>query len=282
MVRRRLDTELVRRRLASSRQHARLLVEAGAVLVSGATADKPSRLVDSGEPVVVQTAERRFASRGGEKLDAALTRFSVGVTGRHALDAGASTGGFTDCLLQRGAASVVAVDVGYGQLDPRLRADDRVTVVERTNVRYLDASSVGGPFGLVVADLSFISLTTVVPVLAGELSSPGAELVLLVKPQFEAGRRAVGRGRGVVRDPALWRQALEGAASALAAAGATIMGAMASPLAGPAGNVEFFLHACAHQGAADEARLAAAIDAALAEPPAITGARPARHSEDAD
>ena len=274
MVRRRLDSELVRRRLAVSREHARSLVEDGAVLVSGATADKPSRLVDSAEPVVVSGPGRRFVSRGGEKLEAALSAFGVDPAGHRALDAGASTGGFTDCLLQRGAICVVAVDVGYGQLDPRLRADPRVTAVERTNIRHLDLAAVGGPFDLVVGDLSFISLSSVAPVLARELAAPGADLVLLVKPQFEAGREEVRRGSGVVRDPAVRRQAIGRAASALVGAGATIMGAMASPLVGPAGNAEFFLHARAHEAAqADGGLLEAMLDEAVSAAPGSAGRR---------
>jgi 23S rRNA (cytidine1920-2'-O)/16S rRNA (cytidine1409-2'-O)-methyltransferase len=270
VIRRRLDTELVRRGLAESRQQARALVEEGAVLVAGAPAEKPGRLVGAGEPVVVHGLGARFVSRGGEKLDAALTSFEISLAGKRVLDAGASTGGFTDCLLQHGAAAVVAVDVGYGQLHPRLRADERVTVLERVNLRHLEAASVGRPFDMVVADLSFISLTTVVPLLAGELAAPGADLILLVKPQFEAGRQAVHRGRGVVRDPSLRRGALQGVASALAESGASIMGAMASPLLGPAGNAEFFLHARAQrtsEGALYGAELDAALDAALAEAP---------------
>jgi 23S rRNA (cytidine1920-2'-O)/16S rRNA (cytidine1409-2'-O)-methyltransferase len=275
VVRRRLDHELVRRGLAESGAQARSLVEAGAVLVSGAPADKPGRLVGEGEPVVV-VSPPPFVSRGGEKLDAALDAFAVAVDGRRALDAGASTGGFTDCLLQRGARTVVAVDVGHGQLHPRLRHDPRVSVVERTNVRSLRAPSVGGPFDVVSADLSFISVAAVAPVLAGELSRPGADVVVLVKPQFEAGREAVRRGRGVVRDPAVRRAALESAASALARAGATIMGAMASPILGPAGNAEFFLHARAHgSGGPGPSELAAMLDAALSCAPDAGPARPA-------
>jgi 23S rRNA (cytidine1920-2'-O)/16S rRNA (cytidine1409-2'-O)-methyltransferase len=213
------------------------------VLVGGAPADKPARLVDVADPIIVDADARRFVSRGGDKLDAALTRFGVSVVDRRCLDAGASTGGFTDCLLQRGAAHVVAVDVGYGQLHPRLRADPRVTVRERTNVRHLRADEVGGPFAVIVADLSFVSLTTVVPGLAGDLAGPGADVVVLVKPQFEAGRAEVSRGRGVVRDSAARRRALEDVASALVATGATIMGAVASPLLGPAGNAEYFVRA---------------------------------------
>jgi 23S rRNA (cytidine1920-2'-O)/16S rRNA (cytidine1409-2'-O)-methyltransferase len=165
------------------------------------------------------------------------------------LDAGASTGGFTDCLLQRGAAQVYAVDVGHGQLDPSLRSDPRVWVLERVNVRELDIAALRGvdpafsPCPLVVADLSFISLRTVAPALCGEVAASGADLVLLVKPQFEAGRAVVSRGKGVVRDPQVWAGALEGVASALVSAGTGIMGAMASPLTGASGNAEFLLHA---------------------------------------
>ncbi|HEY1443300.1 MAG TPA: TlyA family RNA methyltransferase [Acidimicrobiales bacterium] len=247
--RRRLDTELVRRDLAPSRNEARALVEAGSVLVSGAPADKPARLVAPGEPIVVLGPPSPYVSRGGQKLEAALDRFGVSIAGRRALDAGASTGGFTDCLLQRGAALVYAVDVGHGQLDPSLRADPRVCVLERVNVRDLDVATLQradpefSPVAVVVADLSFISLRTVAPALCGEVAAPGADLVVLVKPQFEAGRAVVSRGKGVVRDPAVWEGAIEGVASALVSAGTGIMGAMVSPLTGASGNVEFLLHA---------------------------------------
>lgn len=242
------------------------------MLVGGAPADKPGRLVADADPVVVTHDDARFVSRGGDKLDAALERFGINVAGRTALDAGASTGGFTDCLLQRGAAHVVAVDVGYGQLHPRLRADARVTVVERTNIRAADGRALGGPFEVVTADLSFISLTTVAPLLAGDLAAPGADVVVLVKPQFEAGRQAANRGRGVIRDPGLRRDALGRVASALVSAGATIMGAMASPVLGPAGNAEFLLWAEARSatGGSDAAATAARdamLDAAVAEAP---------------
>ncbi len=273
MVRRRLDHELVRRGLASSGEQARALVDDGAVLVNGAPADKPGRLVADDEALVVQSPQR-FVSRGGEKLDAALDRFEVVVAGRRALDAGASTGGFTDCLLQRGALQVVALDVGHGQLHPRLRHDPRVSVLERTNVRTVDTGAVDGPFELVTADLSFISLASVAPVLAGDLASPEADVVVLVKPQFEAGRQAVQRGRGVVRDPDVRRACLEQAASALTRAEATIMGAMASPLLGPAGNAEFFLHARAHGlRATSHQELSALIAAAVADAPDAGSAR---------
>lgn len=242
MPRRRLDTELVRRGLAPSRELAQDLIAAGSVLVGGSAADKPARMVADTDQLVVLAQASPFASRGGEKLDAALRRFEIDVAGRRALDAGASTGGFTDCLLQHGAGHVVAVDVGYGQLHPRLRADRRVTVLERTNVRFLSAADLGGRFDLVVADLSFISLRLVLPVLVTELSQPGADAVVLAKPQFEAGRQEVSKGRGVVRDPAVRRQALAEVASAAADCGASIMEVMASPVLGPAGNAEFLLH----------------------------------------
>lgn len=184
----------------------------------------------------------RFVSRGGDKLDAALERFDVAVAGRRAIDVGASTGGFTDCLLQRGADPVVAVDVGYGQLHERLRADERVRNHERTTVRRLDPATVGGPAGLVVADLSFISLRTVVDDLL-RLAAPGADLVLLVKPQFEAGREEAARGRGVIAAPEVWRRVLHEVGDALVDRGAAIMDAMVSPIRGADGNVEFLLHA---------------------------------------
>jgi 23S rRNA (cytidine1920-2'-O)/16S rRNA (cytidine1409-2'-O)-methyltransferase len=239
----------VRRGLVDSRQEAQAAVAAGSVLVSGAQADKPARLVAPDEPVVLLGPPSPYVGRGGLKLEAALERFPIAVTARRALDAGASTGGFTDCLLQRGAAHVYAVDVGHGQLHPSLRHNAAVTVLEHTNVRTLTITEMTAadpayePCPLVVADLSFISLRSVVPALTGPVAAPGADLVLLVKPQFEAGRAAVSRGKGVIRDPALWLGALEGVASALLDAKTGIMGAMVSPLTGSAGNVEFLLHA---------------------------------------
>ena len=234
--------ELVRRGLASSRDRARAEIASGRVRVAGAPADKPARLVAPGDPVVLTGPGPRFVSRGGDKLDAALDRFGVVVAGLDALDAGASTGGFTDCLLQRGAARVVAVDVGYGQLDARLRSDPRVTVLERTNVRHLGLEGVGGrPFPVVVGDLSFISLRTVAPALIG-LARPGGHVVALVKPQFEAGPAEAGRGKGVIRDPEVWRRVLEEVVGAFAARGAPVAGVMVSPLRGAEGNVEFLAH----------------------------------------
>jgi 23S rRNA (cytidine1920-2'-O)/16S rRNA (cytidine1409-2'-O)-methyltransferase len=259
-TRRRLDVELVRRELAPSREVARRLVEEGAVLVSGSVATKPARLVDAAEPVVVTTPPR-FVGRGGSKLEAALDGFGIDVAGTRALDAGSSTGGFTDCLLQRGADRVVAVDVGRHQLHERLRADRRVDVHERTDIRSLDVASVGGPADVVVADLSFISMRTVAPALVG-CCRPGGQLVVLVKPQFEAGRPEVSRGRGVVHGAEVWRAALEAATSALEAAGASIMGAMVSPLRGADGNVEFLVHAVGDGGSGR--RHAVDLDAVVA------------------
>jgi 23S rRNA (cytidine1920-2'-O)/16S rRNA (cytidine1409-2'-O)-methyltransferase len=185
----------------------------------------------------------------------------VAVEGRRAHDLGASTGGFTDCLLQRGATAVVAVDVGYGQLHERLRADPRVEVHERTNVRDLAPGDLGEPAELVVADLSFISLRTVLPAVLA-LCAPGADLVLLVKPQFEAGREEAARGRGVITDPAIWQRVLREVAAALDERGAAIMGVMASPLTGADGNVEFLVHARA--GERSTVDVDAGIDAAIA------------------
>jgi 23S rRNA (cytidine1920-2'-O)/16S rRNA (cytidine1409-2'-O)-methyltransferase len=181
----------------------------------------------------------RFVGRGGEKLDAALERFGIDVTGVRALDAGASTGGFTDCLLQRGARQVVAVDVGYGQLHERLRADERVRNLERTNIREVDSDAIGGPVELVVADLSFISLRTVLPAL---LQLGPSDLVVLVKPQFEAGREDASKGKGVIRDPAVWQRVLEDVRAAASSRGAAMMGVMPSPITGAQGNVEFLAH----------------------------------------
>ena len=238
----RLDAELVRRGLARSRQHARELVEDGRVRVAGLVATKPASGVDMQVSLVVDEAAGAdgYVSRGAGKLLGALDAFpEVVVEGRRALDAGASTGGFTDVLLRRGAASVLAVDVGYGQLAWRLRTDPRVAVVERTNVRTLTAEAIGGPVQLVVGDLSFISLTLVLAPLAA-VAVPGADLLLLVKPQFEAGRDRIGRG-GVVRDLDVRRDTVLQVAGAAVAAGLGVHGVQRSPLPGPAGNVEYFL-----------------------------------------
>lgn len=247
MTRRRLDTELVRRGMAASRAEAQEAVRAGLVLVAGTPATKAATMVADDQPVTLSASARRFVSRGGDKLDAALERFAVDPGGVGCLDAGASTGGFTDRLLQGGAAHVVAVDVGYGQLAWSLRTDDRVTVMERVNVRDLRPDMLAFAPGLIVADLSFISLRTVLSVLAS-ISAPEASYILLVKPQFEAGPADVGRG-GVVRSPAVWRRVLEEIVAASEGAVIQPVGIMASPVRGPAGNVEFLLHGRKSDGA---------------------------------
>ena len=235
--------------------------------MSGSIADKPARLVSPAEPIELMGDPPPFVSRGGEKLRAALDRFGLDPTGWRILDAGASTGGFTDCLLQAGAASVVAVDVGHGQLHPKLRGHPRVVNLERLDIRQVDRETVGGlPVDMVVADLSFISATRAVPVLTGEVAVPGAPLVVLVKPQFEAGRVEASRGRGVIRDPEIHRRTLGEVATALGDAGAVIMGAMPSPLTGHSGNVEFLLYArTPGQPMAVEPDIAQMLDAAVDE-----------------
>jgi 23S rRNA (cytidine1920-2'-O)/16S rRNA (cytidine1409-2'-O)-methyltransferase len=212
------------------------------VKVAGAPALKASRQVAPDEPIVVLAPPARFVSRGGEKLAAALERFDVSLQGRRVLDAGASTGGFTDCALQAGAASVVAVDVGRGQLHQRMLTHPQVEVHERTNVRSLAPGDLGPLADVVVADLSFISLRTVAPALVA-LAVPAADLVWLVKPQFEAGRAEVSKGKGVIADREVWARTLTEVAGTLEGLGAAIMDLMPSPLRGADGNVEFLLHA---------------------------------------
>lgn len=238
---------MVRRGLSPSRAHAQTSIEAGLVTVDGAPASKPSRLVHAGEAVVVSGPGSKYVSRGGEKLAHALDRFGVVVEGRIALDAGASTGGFTDCLLQAGARRVVAVDVGYGQLHERLRNDPRVVVRERTHVRDLRRADIlphtdGSLPDLMVADLSFIALSKVLGQLLDVVApTEAAEAIVLVKPQFEAQRGDVGRG-GVVRDPAVWHGAVRRVAQAAQDVQWEQRGVTASPLRGPKGNVEFLAH----------------------------------------
>jgi 23S rRNA (cytidine1920-2'-O)/16S rRNA (cytidine1409-2'-O)-methyltransferase len=242
--RRRLDADLVRRGLMTSRTEAAAALAAGRVLVNGAPASKPSHQVDPGDAVVLVGEPPRFVSRGGDKLDAALDAFAIDVGGRRALDAGASTGGFTDCLLQRGAAEVIAVDVGHGQLHPRLRAEPRVIVLEHFHVRDLTPDAVGGSVDLAVADLSFISLRAAIEPLL-RVCRQGAELVLLVKPQFEAGRAEVSRGRGVITDPEVHRRVRREIDDALRGAGCEVRGWVDSPITGASGNREFLVHAVA-------------------------------------
>lgn len=240
----RLDAELVRRGLARSREHAGELISTKRVKVAGAVATKPATAVTTDVALVVLEDPDRpdFVSRGGHKLAGALAVFGplgLSVRGRRCLDAGASTGGFTDVLLREGAAEVVAVDVGYGQLAWSLQQDPRVRVHDRTNVRELTADQIGGPVDVVVGDLSFISLLLVLDALLG-VTRPEGDLALMVKPQFEVGKDRVGKG-GVVRDPALRAEAVSAVAAAAAERGWGACAVTTSPLPGPSGNVEFFL-----------------------------------------
>lgn len=263
----RVDAELVRRGLARSRQQAAELIGAGRVTIDGMPAAKPATAVAPTAALAVLAAgERTWVSRGAHKLIGALDAFGLSVQGRRCLDAGASTGGFTEVLLDRGASHVVAVDVGYGQLAWSLRSDPRVRVVERTNVRDLTAEAIGGAVDLVVADLSFISLGTVLPALTS-CAAPEADIVPMVKPQFEVGRHRVGSG-GVVSDPQLRAEAVLAVADRAGQLGWQTVGVTASPLPGPSGNVEYFLWLRARtdhplQGAA----LETAVHGAVAEGP---------------
>jgi 23S rRNA (cytidine1920-2'-O)/16S rRNA (cytidine1409-2'-O)-methyltransferase len=261
VTRRRLDAELVRRGLAVSRGAAKEAVEAGTVRVAGTVAARPATMVTPDVAIdLIGDDVRPFVSRAGGKLAAALDRFEIDPSGRTCLDAGASTGGFTDALLQRGASHVIAVDVGYGQLAWPIRTDERVTVLERTNVRDLTPDTLPFPPDLVVADLSFISLKIVLPVLVG-VAAAHATFLVLVKPQFEAGRADVGGG-GVVRDPVVWSRVIDGVIAAGADLGLGARAVMASPLPGPAGNVEFVLQL--GPGAGGDADVEAAVREGMA------------------
>jgi 23S rRNA (cytidine1920-2'-O)/16S rRNA (cytidine1409-2'-O)-methyltransferase len=257
MVRRlRLDAELVRRQLARSREQAGELIEAGRVQVRGTVATKAATGVEHDTPirVVADSQDPGYASRGAHKLAGALAEFgALQIEGRRCLDAGASTGGFTDVLLRAGAREVVAVDVGYGQLVWALQSDPRVIVRDRTNVRTLTPDQIGGPADLTVADLSFISLSLVLPALT---ACTATDLVPMVKPQFEVGRQRLGRG-GVVREPELRAESVLTVASAALELGWGTAGVARSPLPGPSGNVEFFLWLRQDAGPADEARILA-------------------------
>ncbi len=240
----RLDAELVRRGLARSREHAADLIAGGRVSVAGVVASKPATAVTTDSAIVVRDDPKQpdYVSRGGHKLAGALATFvpaGLVVAGRRCLDAGASTGGFTDVLLRHGAREVVAVDVGYGQLAWQLQSDERVVVRDRTNVRDVDRELIGGPVDLVVGDLSFISLALVLEPLLN-VTVPDGDLVLMVKPQFEVGKGRVGKG-GVVREPELREEAVRTVAQASARLGWGACGVTVSPLPGPSGNVEFFL-----------------------------------------
>ncbi len=274
----RLDALVFERGLAESRERARALILAGRVLLDGRRADKPGTAVPDGARVEV-LAPLPFVSRGGVKLQAALDAFGVRPAGRVAVDVGASTGGFTDCLLQAGAARVYAVDVGFGQLDLRLRRDPRVVVLERTNVRHLGRAALSAAPDLATIDVSFISLALVLPVVA-ELLDPPREVVALVKPQFEVGKGQVGKG-GVVRDPEKHRAVLLRTGEVARAAGLAPRAVIPSPILGPKGNREFLIHLLGREAAEDPSRegeneaaeWAELVDACLAGPPGAKGSR---------
>jgi 23S rRNA (cytidine1920-2'-O)/16S rRNA (cytidine1409-2'-O)-methyltransferase len=259
--RRRLDLLLVERGLATSREEAQRLLLAGKVRVAGQRAEKPGSLVPAEAPVEVTGPAHPFVSRGGVKLARALQVFDVDPSARVCLDVGASTGGFTDCLLQAGAKEVIAVDVGYGQLHARLRGDPRVHVLERTNIRHVEAPQLPVVPDLATVDVSFISLKLVLPVLV-RLLRPPWDIIALVKPQFEVGKGQVGK-RGVVRDPAQHRAVLEEIAAHALGLGCVVAGMEASPILGPMGNREFLLHVRSEGVAGAVADL---VSQALAEP----------------
>ena len=269
MARQRLDQVLVARGLVPSRTSAALAIDEGRVLVGGSVADKPSRQVSPSDPVEIIGPPPAFVSRGGTKLQGALDRFCLDVSGRSAVDAGSATGGFTDCLLQAGASRVLAVDVGYGQLHERLVGDDRVVSLERTNIRTMSrtrASELLQPApspSIVTGDLSFTSL---VPLIEGliEMAGPEGDVIVLCKPQFEVGRAVAARGKGVITDRHDRRGALAGVAGAIGTSSASIAGIMASPILGPAGNAEFLVHASARQPQPD-ATIEDMMDRALDE-----------------
>jgi 23S rRNA (cytidine1920-2'-O)/16S rRNA (cytidine1409-2'-O)-methyltransferase len=242
MAKVRLDQLLVSRGLAQSRARAQALVLAGEVSVAGTRVDKAGTLVAEDAAVEVRAPDHPYVSRGGVKLAGALDAFGLDPRGLRCLDLGASTGGFTDCLLQRGAAQVVAVDVGYGQLAHSLRVDPRVVVMERTNARTLEPAQIGGPADLTVVDASFIGLGKLAAAIA-RCTRPGGALVALVKPQFEVGREQAAKGKGVVRDEAVRTGAIDAAAQELRGAGFEVLGQCDSVLPGPKGNREAFVHA---------------------------------------
>jgi 23S rRNA (cytidine1920-2'-O)/16S rRNA (cytidine1409-2'-O)-methyltransferase len=237
--RKRLDVVLIERGLLPSRERARALIMAGSVRVEGRVVDKPGALIAATSVVEVAGADLPYVSRGGLKLEGALDRFGLAVVGRVCMDVGASTGGFTDCLLQRGASRVYAVDVGYGQIAWRLRQDPRVTVIERTNIRYMPAERIPEPLDLITIDVSFISLTIVVPAVLKFLA-PNGRLLPLIKPQFEVGKGQVGKG-GVVTDPQLHARVIAELDVFFRGLGVECSPAVPSPIEGPKGNKEFFM-----------------------------------------
>lgn len=258
----RLDDELVRRNLVASREEAYQMVHAGRVLVAGCPSLNPARSVATHEPVRVLSSTTRFVTRGGEKLAAALDQFEIAPRGLRCLDVGASGGGFTDCLLQYGAKAVVALDVGYGLLHERLRSDDRVILRERTNVRHVNLQDLGGkPFDLITVDVSFISLTAVVPKLVRDLASSEADLIILIKPQFEATHAEASKGKGVIRDHEVWRRVLLSVLTRCEEEGAFVQDLTPSPILGGKGNIEFLAYL--RRGGALMSDLHESVDAAL-------------------
>lgn len=258
----RLDQLLVQRGLAATRAQAERLIMAGGVLVNGQPVTQPSLRLDADIPLELKSRPR-YVSRGGEKLAAALDAFGLeDLAGTVCADVGASTGGFTDCLLQHGATRVYAIDVGYGQLDWRLRQDPRVVSMERTNARYLE--SLPEPVPLVTIDASFISLRLLLPVILGWFPAEGGEVIALIKPQFEAGRKEAERGKGVIRDPGVHARVLQEILEFGASLHFQPLGLIASPILGPKGNREFLAH-FAYPASVNEVPLAALVTAALDE-----------------
>ncbi|RLC13438.1 MAG: TlyA family rRNA (cytidine-2'-O)-methyltransferase, partial [Deltaproteobacteria bacterium] len=239
-TKKRLDISLLDKKLAPTRQRAQALILAGKILVNQEPITKSGTRISESDVIVVKGTDMPYVSRGGIKLAEALTQFQIDASGRHCMDIGASSGGFTDCLLQNGAAHVVAVDVGYGQIAWKLRQDPRVTILERTNIRYLTVEKVPFPVDLAVIDVSFISLKIVVPVIRNFLKVD-ATVVTLIKPQFEVGRDRVGKG-GVVKNPALHEEVIQSLSQFFETGGFRVYGVIPSPITGPKGNKEFLCH----------------------------------------
>ena len=237
----RLDVLLVERGFVETRTKAQAIIMSGLVYVSGQKADKPGMSFDENSEIEVRGATCHYVSRGGLKLEKALRDFGVDPTDYVCSDSGASTGGFTDCLLQQGARKVFAIDVGYGQLDWKIRSDPRVVVMERTNVRYVTPEQLGEPLDLSVVDVSFISLKIVLPVIKTFLKEKSGQVLCLIKPQFEAGKEKVGK-KGVVRDPAVHKEVLDDFVALTNEIGFKILGLTFSPVKGPEGNIEFLAH----------------------------------------
>lgn len=267
-ARRRLDAELVRRKLVDSKEQANQVIDDRHVTVNGALAEKATRMVLAGDAIEVLGPPPTYVGRGGDKLEGALASFAIDPTGLRCIDVGSSTGGFTDCLLQAGAAAVVAVDVGRAQLHNRLRRDERVDVREQTDIRSVVMSEVGAPFDLVVIDVSFIGLDRILGVIV-QLAGTNGQIVALVKPQFEADRNEVTDGKGVIRDAAIWRRVLVNAVDAARRRGLAVGGVDVSPLKGGAGNVEFFLWLGAGESSVADTADEAAIEAAVARASAL-------------